>query len=238
MRRRAFLALAGTSAAAALLPLRTNAQQHPTAMIGILIPASPPGGGAFASSMAEFQAGLRSLGFEENQNVKIEYAWAGNNFDRLPALLSDFIDQKVNVIVPVGGAPSLLAAKAATSTIPIVFANGTDPVKLGIVESLNRPGGNITGATFFGSDLGPKRLELVRLIIPKASRIAVLMNPKNQNSAFDTENLQQAAQNLHLQIKIMHVSNAHDIDATFDALSQQRPDALLIDTELNLFQST
>jgi putative ABC transport system substrate-binding protein len=229
MKRRKFITLlCGVSAA---WPLAVRAQQSNAPIIGVLIPASSPGGGAFKSSMASFRKGLETLGFEDGVNVKIEYGWAENNFDRMSALLADFIARKVSVIAAVGGAPSLVAAKAATATIPIVFANGTDPVKLGIVESLNRPSGNVTGATFLAANMAPKRLELIRSLIPSASTVAVLINPKNQNTEFDTKSLQQAASTLNIHIQVMHATNADEIASAFSVLSQRPPDALLINAD-------
>jgi putative tryptophan/tyrosine transport system substrate-binding protein len=224
LKRREFMTLA---CGAAAWPLTAYAQQSATPVIGILSPASPVGGG-FASAMAAFMRGLSEVGYVDGQNVKTEYRFAEDQFDRLPALAADLVARKAAVLAAVGGAPSILAAKAATNSVPIVFANGTDPVKMGIVASLNRPGGNITGATFIAADLGAKRLELVRELVPKAKVIAVLFNPENPSTEFDSTSLQEAAAAMQLQIETLKASSERDIDAAFTTLLQQRADALLV----------
>jgi putative ABC transport system substrate-binding protein len=178
--------------------------------------------------MAAFTRGLNDEGFADGHNLTIEYRYAEDRFDRLPALAADLVAEQVRVIAAVGGAPSILAAKAATHSIPIVFANGTDPVKLGIVESLNRPGGNITGATFIAADLGTKRLELIRELLPDAAKVALLCNPKNPNTKHDVSSVQEAADEMHFRIDTLNVSSEHDINAAFAGLVTHKPDALLV----------
>lgn len=225
MRRRDFILLAGGVAAG--FPLSAQAQQRADTIIGILSPASPVGG-AFQSAMAAFTRGLDDEGFADGRNLKIEYRYAEDRFDRLPALAADLVARKVRVIAAVGGAPSILAAKAATRSIPIVFANGTDPVKLRIVDSLNRPGGNITGATFIAADLGTKRLELVRELMPNATKVALLCNPKNPNTRADISSVQEAADEMHFRIDTLNVTSEQDINAAFAGLVTHKPDAMLV----------
>jgi putative tryptophan/tyrosine transport system substrate-binding protein len=180
VRRRDFISLIGS--AAATWPLATRAQQSTMPVIGFLSSASP---GPFAPFLAAFLAGLRDAGYFEGSNVVIEYRWAEGQYDRLPAMASDLVRRKVAVIVASGGNTPVLAAKAATSTIPIVFTGPDDPVKNGLVASLNRPGGNVTGAALFTSELESKQIELLRTLVPTATIIAVLLNPNNTNLRTD-----------------------------------------------------
>jgi putative ABC transport system substrate-binding protein len=224
MKRREFITLVG--GAAATWPLGARAQQPAMAVIGFLGSASPD---LYAKALQAFRQGLSDIGYVEGRNVAIEYRWAGGQNDRLPALAADLVRRQVSVIAVLVGTPATLAAKAATSTIPVVFQVGTDPVAAGLVASLVRPGGNVTGVTNLNTELGPKRLELLRELIPTANTIALLVNP---TSPFVTENisreLQSAARTLGLQLHILNASTERDFDKVFETLLQLRADALVI----------
>jgi putative ABC transport system substrate-binding protein len=202
-------------------------------VIGFLNSASP---GPFAARVAAFHQGLNEAGYVEGRNVAIEYRWAEGQYDRLPELAADLVRRQVTVIAATGGIPSALAAKAATSTIPMVFVAGSDPVEFGIVANLNRPGGNVTGMTAFTSELMPKRLELLREMVPTAKIIALLVNPTNPNAESLSRNVEAAARTLGLQIHILQASTVSDIDAVFGTLAQLRAGALVIGTD-TLFDS-
>ena len=224
MKRREFITLVG--GAAATWPLPVDAQQPAMAVIGFLGSASPD---LYAKALQAFRQGLSDIGYVEGRNVAIEYRWAGGQNDRLPALAADLVRRQVSVIAVLVGTPAALAAKAATSTIPVVFQVGTDPVAAGLDASLARPGGNITGVTNLNTELGPKRLELLRELIPTANTIALLVNP---TSPFITENisreLQSAARTLGLQLHILNASTERDFDTVFATFLQLRADALVI----------
>ena len=189
------------------------------------------GGSADASAghVAAFRKGLGETGYVEGQNVTVEYHWLEGQYDRLPALMADLVRRRVAVIATPGSTPAALAAKAATATIPIVFGVGEDPVKLGLVASLARPGGNATGINFFAQEVVAKRLGLLHELVPKAVRVAVLVNPANATSAETTlRDVQEAARAIGLQIQVLNASTSREIDAAFATLARERPDALFV----------
>ena len=192
MRRRAFIE--GIGALVVAWPLATRAQQAAMPVIGFLVSASEQG---YAWIVGPVREGLKQAGFVEGENLTIEYRWADYHYDRLPKLAAELVQRQVSVIFTTGSIVSALAAKSATSSIPIVFANGSDPVRYGLVASLNHPGGNMTGITFYNSGLGPKRIGLLREILPKAAIICVLINPKNPNADDDAKDMLEAGQNVH-----------------------------------------
>jgi ABC-type uncharacterized transport system substrate-binding protein len=225
MKRREFIA---SLAGAAAWPLAARAQQPAMPVVGFLDSGSPR---AFVERVAAFRRGLSETGYVEGQNVAIEYGWADGQYDRLPGLAADFVRRQVAVIAATGSPNSAQAAIAATVTTPIVFANGGDPVNLGLVRSLNRPGGNATGVSFFLSELGPKRLELLRELVPTAAVIALLFNPTNPVTESDAKGIQAAAGTIGQQIRILNASSERDLDAVFATLVQQRVDALLVNND-------
>jgi putative ABC transport system substrate-binding protein len=214
MQRREFLTLLGGAAAA--WPLAARAQQHTTMpVVGFLNGASAE---SYARFLREFRRGLNSMGFIEGQNVTVEYRWAEGHYDRLPELAADLIRRRVAVIAATS-TPAALAAKAATTTIPIVFTTASDPVSLGLVASLARPGGNMTGATQLNMELGPKRLELMHQLLPKASTIALAVNPTNPRvAAVQTRDAQEAARALGLQLRILEASTEADFEKAVASL--------------------
>jgi putative tryptophan/tyrosine transport system substrate-binding protein len=224
MRRREFItALGGMTAAA--WPLTARAQQAAMPVIGYLSGASP---GAFTPLVAAFHRGLLELGFIDGQNVAIEYRWAKGEYNRLPELATELAAHPVTVIVATGGPASGLAAKAATSSIPIVFISGSDPVDAGLVSSLGRPEGNATGVTFFSDTLMAKRLELLRELVPNASTIAVLVNPTNADTPSQLREVQAAARETAQQLIVLNASTPSEIEAVFAALVTWSADALMI----------
>jgi putative ABC transport system substrate-binding protein len=207
-------------------PLAPSAQQPALPVIGFLNTQSP---GLFAHLLAGFHQGLSEAGYVEGRNVSIEYRWAENQYDRLPALAADLVRRQVAVIAATGGSVSALAAKPATATIPIVFVMGDlDPVQAGIVTSLNRPGGNITGVTPFLSVLGPKQVELLHELVPNAVVIGMLVNPHFPDAKTQARNAQEAARALGRQIYVLNASNERDLERAFATLVQRRIGALLI----------
>jgi putative tryptophan/tyrosine transport system substrate-binding protein len=220
MRRRKFITLV---AGAAAWPLAARAQQPAIPVIGFLHTTSSS---AWAPLVSSFRNGLRDFGYVEGQNVTIEYRWAEGQYARLSALVNDLIRRKVAVIA--ANSASALAAKAATTTIPIVFQSGSDPVQLGLVASLNRPGGNVTGVSFFATALEAKRLGLLREMVPDAAVISVLVNPNFPGSAFQVREIQEAARTLRHPIHVLNASSAGEIDTAFATLVHQRTDALLV----------
>ena len=224
MRRRDVIALLG--GAAAVWPCAARAQQPAVPVIGFLHPASPD---RFADRLRGFRQGLKDTGYVEGENVAIEYRWAENQLDRLPVLAAELARRPVSVIVASGGTPVALRVKAATTTIPIVFLAAEDPVRLGLVASLARPGGNLTGVNFFNSELAAKRLELLRELVPAATRVAVLVNPANAETTESTlRDVAAAARTMGLQIKAFNASTSPEIDTAFAALVRERPDALFV----------
>jgi putative ABC transport system substrate-binding protein len=224
MRRRDFIGLVGS--AAATWPLVASAQQTAMPVVGLLNSTSLEG---MAGRLAGFRQGLKENGFVEGENVGIEYRWAENQIDRLPALATELVQRRVAVIVATGGAASPLAVKAATTTIPVVFLVNEDPVKLGLVASLARPDGNLTGVNFFSGELVAKRLELLRELVPAAKRITVLINPKNAAIADTTvRDVSAAARPLGLQIQTLEAATGSEIDVAFATIQREQPDALFV----------
>jgi len=223
MRRRDFISLVGGSTVA--WPLAARAQQQAMPVVGFLGTTTPDD---FADRVAAFRGGLKEAGYIEGKNVVVEYRWPEGNYDRLPTLAADLVRLQVAVIAAVGGEPSPLAAKAATATIPIVFSIGGDPVRLGLVASLNRPGGNITGVNFFQSDLGAKRLGLLHELLPKASVIGMLVNLTFGDAETHVRDAKEAALPLGVQIHVVRARTTDDFDTAFATLAQQKIDALLL----------
>jgi putative ABC transport system substrate-binding protein len=198
-------------------------------VIGFLSPESPD---LFVDRMVSFRAGLGEAGYIEGQNLSIEYRWAEGRVDHLPAMAAELVQRQVNVLVALGSTPAALAAKAATSALPIVFYVGTDPVKIGLVASLNRPGGNITGVTTLNVQIAAKRLELLHELLPKAAIIALLVNPANSVVAATSEReLTQATRELGLELHVLRASTEREIDDAFATLAQLRANALIIEAD-------
>ena len=225
IRRRELIAALG---GAATWPLMARAQQPAIPVIGFLNGASSK---RYVAQLAGFRQGLKEAGYIDGQNVRIEYRWAEGRYDQLPALAADLVGRRVALIVTQGGDPPPLAAKSATLTIPIVFTCSSDPVKLGLVDSLNRPGGNVTGFWLYTSLLGTKRLELMRQLLPANTLMAVVVNPNNPNAHIDTTELQDAARTLGQSISFVRASTEAEINAVFATLSEQRVSALLVNTD-------
>jgi putative ABC transport system substrate-binding protein len=229
MNRRAFITLLGGAAAA--WPLAASAQQQPAMPVVGFVNAGLPD----ALLVAGFRKGLNEAGYVESQNVTVEYHWLEGQFDRLPALMADLARRRVAVITPAGNLAAI-AAKAATTTIPIVFSVAEDPVKLGLVASLARPGGNATGINIFNVEITAKRLGLLHDLVPKAIRVAVLVNPANAPVAETTlRDIPEAARALGLQIHIVNASTSREIEAAFAALVREQADALFVASDIYFF---
>ena len=222
MKRREFITLLGSAAA---WPLAAGAQQPAMPVIGFLSSVSA---GTMGSRVDAFRGGLKETGYIEGQNVAIEYRWADGQYDRLPALAAELVGRQVAVITTIGGVPAALAAKAATSTIPIVFGVAEDPVKLGLVRSLAKPDGNATGISFLTVELERKRLELIREVIPKAAVIAILLNPRNPQTAAQTPEIKGAALALGLKLIVLNASSDAEIDSACADAVRQQANALVI----------
>src|SRR5262245_39566344 len=226
MRRREFITLLGGAAVA--WPLAARAQQRSAMpVVGFLSAFSPDG---FTERLSAFRQGLKETGYVEGENVAIEYRWAEGQMERLPAMAAELVRRPVAVIAAPGNTSVVLAAKTATTTIPIVFAVGEDPVRLGIVASLARPGGNLTGINFFVAELGAKRMELLRELVPGAVRVAVLVNPATDvaNAESVVRDVDAAARAKGAQIQVFNASTSREIDAAFAALVRERLDALFV----------
>jgi putative ABC transport system substrate-binding protein len=222
MQRRQFITFLGSAAA---WPLAARAQQPALPVIGYLGAQSPA---AFASRLRAFRQGLGETGYVEGRNVAIEFRWAEGQQNRLSALAADLAGRRVAVIVAPGGAPAALAAKSATATIPIVFEMGADPIAMGLVGSLNRPGGNLTGVSSLNVEVTPKRLEILHELVPTAAVVAVLINPTSPTADSQLRDLQAAARALGLQLHVLHAGTERDFDTVFVTLLQLRAGGLVV----------
>jgi putative ABC transport system substrate-binding protein len=220
MRRREFIAGLGS---AAVSPVAARAQQKP--IIGFLNSGSAD---AYPDRLAAFHQGLRQLGYIERENVIIDYRWALGEYDRLPALATELVQRRISVLVATGGEPAALAAKSATLTIPIVFAIGSDPIKLGLVASYNRPGGNATGANILAAELDGKRFGLLHELVPKAIRIGVLLNPNYPAFQLQLDEVEQAAMTVGVQLEVLRANTDREIELAFEIASRQRAGALML----------
>jgi putative ABC transport system substrate-binding protein len=226
LRRRQFITLLGGAAA---WPLAARAQQPAMPVIGFLNSGSPAERALFVTA---FRHGLKEAGYVEGQTVAIEYRFAEGRYDRLPSLASDLARRQVAVIAATGDTASPLAAKRATTTIPVVFVIGSDPVKEGLVASFSRPGGNITGVSIISSALVSKQFELLHELVPQAAVVGILVNPSNHNVRFELSDLQNAAQTMGVQVTVLRASTESEIEAAFATLVQLRPGALLIQPDV------
>jgi len=224
MKRREFITLLGGAAA---WPLAARAQQPATAVVGFLHGASPEG---YARMVTAFTQGLKEAGYVDGHNVAIEFRWAEGHYDQLPAMAADLVRRQVAVIVT-GGTPPAFAAKAATSTIPIVINVGIDPVQAGLIASLNRPGGNVTGVALLTVELAAKRLELLHELLPTASVVALLVNPSNPLTESETRGVREAARSLGLQLQVLNASSESEIDKAFRRFIELRADALIVSVD-------
>ena len=223
MKRREFITLLG---GAAPWPLVARAQQPAMPVVGFINGGTAD---AYAPFVAAFRKGLNETGFVDGQNVRVEYHWLEGKYDQLPALVADLVRRRVALIATPASGPAARAAKAATSTIPIVFSVAQDPVQLGLVASLSRPGGNATGLNFFNREVAGKRLRLLHELVPKAVRVAVLLNPANAGSAeANLREVQEAAPAIGLQIQILKATTIGEINAAFASFARERPDALFL----------
>ena len=223
MRRREFITLLGGAAAA--WPPAAKAQQRAVPVVGFLNGVAPEAG---ANVVAAFRRGLSESGYEEGRNVAIEYRWAYNELARLPELAADLVRRRVSLIATLASGDAAFAAKGATTTIPIVFATGADPVQIGLVSSINRPGGNITGISTMSGELGTKRFGLLREFIPGATRFAALVNPHQPDAESLIADVKAAASAMGRQLDVLHAANTSEIEQAFAGLAQKRPDGLLV----------
>jgi putative tryptophan/tyrosine transport system substrate-binding protein len=223
VRRRKFLEALGGMVMT--LPLVARAQQSSLPAIGFL---GSPSAADWVPFVTAFKRGLKETGYVEDENVTIEYRWAEGRYDRLPALAADLVRREVSVIFAAGSAVPALAAKAATGTIPIVFALGVDPVQFGLVASLSRPGGNVTGVNFLAADLGEKALGLIHELVPNLTVAAMFVNPTNPNADSLTRTVQETARSLGLQLHMLNVGTTAEIDAAFQSLAEQRIGMLVV----------
>jgi putative tryptophan/tyrosine transport system substrate-binding protein len=226
MRRREFITLLG--GAAVMWPLAARAQQPAMPVIGFLNSITPE---AYAPYVVAFRRGLGQGGFVEGQNVTIDFRWGHNQSDRLPELANELVKRAVTAIVVSGGDQTVRAVKAATATIPIIATIGSDPVESGLVRSLNRPEGNLTGISVFATQLVAKRLELVRELVPNGGAIAFLVNSTNPNSKIDKRELEEASKTLGQRVVILNAANASDCEAAFDGLVQRQASALIVESD-------
>src|SRR5262249_18939619 len=220
LKRREFITLLGGAAA---WPLAASAQQPAMLVIGFLHSQSPEG---FAEPLRRLRQGLKEAGYVEGENLAIEYRWANNELERLPALAADLVRRRVAVLVSAGGASVAVTAKAATATIPIVFTSGDDPVRRGIVASLAQPGGNLTGVSFLAVEMSAKRFELLRELVPGAIRVAVLVNPAEAaNTEITLRDVEAAARSFGMRIQVLKADTSDEINAAFESVGRDRPDA-------------
>ena len=225
MKRRAFITLLG---GAAVWPLTARAQQAPAPLMGFLSSRSP---GESAGVVAAFRQGLRETGFIEGQNLAIAFRWAEGHYDRLPALAAELVGLPVTLLFSAGGPPTAFAAKAATSTMPIVFSAVSDPVEIGLVPSLNQPGGNVTGMGVFNATLGAKRIELTKELMPGATGIAYLLNPSNPSSVIESKGALAATRALGIELHVLNASTEYELDAAFAAVAKLRAGVLVVSGE-------
>ena len=225
IRRRELLAALGGAAA---WPLAVRAQQPAMPVVGFVSSANAQ---STPHMTAAFLAGLKENGFTEGENVAIEYRWADGHLERLPSLVADLVRRRVSVIFSTGGDVPTLVAKGATTTIPIVFATGADPLRSGLVVSLNRPGGNATGATVVAGLLGAKRIALLRELAPNTHTLGLLVNPNNPNAEPETADVEAAAQSVHAQVQVLPASNGEEIEAAFAALARSKLDGLVVNPD-------
>jgi putative tryptophan/tyrosine transport system substrate-binding protein len=230
MKRRAFIALLGGAAA---WPLAARAQQPAMPVIGFLNSGSPNGRANF---VAAFRRGLREIGYVEGQNVSLEYRWANDQYDRLPELAADLVRRQVSVIAAIGTSAPGLAARAATSVIPIVFQTGGDPIKDGLVTSMNQPSGNVTGTSIFATGLEGKRFNLLHEVVPRSATIAVLLNRNSIAAEAQSTDIQSAAHALQRQVRVLNASTDQDIDAVFATIVEEKLGGLHVTSDL-LFNS-
>ena len=222
--RRKFLAALLGSAAAAW-PLAASAQQQTMPIVGFL---GAPSAAAYARYVAAVQQGLKEAGYIEGQNVRFEYRRADGHYDRLPGLAADLVNRGVSVIIPIGGSPPTVAAKEVTITVPIVSNMGGDPIKLGLVASLNRPGGNVTGIAMLAVELGAKQFELLHELVPTAALVAILVNPNNPQAGTQLEDMRKAARTIGQRILVLNASTGYELERSFETLAHERADALLV----------